>query len=231
MRVQLDAIQSLFGLEGKDSVFSSLCTDTAIEDVNTWFGSVAEHFRETHLLSFLRSCTDMADAQILDAFDILDSRSRGHLVFFEFYFLVSLLCAREEGQMKVFLFQRGEDASVLLYSRSKFVAQGTESSDKLATRHLSFFLQTFEMEYDFLETLADLGLNRADLTPREITAVLFAICKIHDEAVASEKLRASGVVETPQPIMEDEDLDQNRSTECGSGANSSLSKTRICCIS
>eukprot|EP00961_Rhodomonas_salina_P165129 2225197-Rhodomonas_salina.2 len=43
---------------------------------------------------------------------------------------------------------------------------GTESSDKLATRHLSFFLQTFEMEYDFLETLADLGLNRADLTPR-----------------------------------------------------------------
>eukprot|EP00961_Rhodomonas_salina_P165128 2225197-Rhodomonas_salina.1 len=65
MRVQLDAIQSLFGLEGKDSVFSSLCTDTAIEDVNTWFGSVAEHFRETHLLSFLRSCTDMADAQIL----------------------------------------------------------------------------------------------------------------------------------------------------------------------
>eukprot|EP00961_Rhodomonas_salina_P165130 2225197-Rhodomonas_salina.3 len=36
---------------------------------------------------------------------------------------------------------------------------------------------------------------------REITAVLFAICKIHDEAVASEKLRASGAKSIPRTRM------------------------------
>ncbi len=76
MHVELSAIKSLFGAQEQESVFKGLSTQSAVEGLQAWFSSAAETFKETHLLSFLRSCTDMGDAQILDVYDVLDSQVR-----------------------------------------------------------------------------------------------------------------------------------------------------------
>lgn len=87
-----------------------------------WFesaGGVAGKWRETHLLDFLRRCTDIGDAQILSIFDLLDPDGRGTIGFAEFYYLVLLLMALKERQMKVFLYQRLDATCALLQVRAR----------------------------------------------------------------------------------------------------------------
>ena len=65
-------------------------------DVSSAGGGSPGQWRETHLLRFLRTCTDLSDAQILNVFDLLDPEGRGIISFSEFYYLVLLLMALEE---------------------------------------------------------------------------------------------------------------------------------------
>ena len=74
MHVDLKYFKSLLGpqYQGDGLLSPLLYTEEAIELLQKWFNNVAQPFRETHLLSFLRRCTDLSDAVILNLFDILD---------------------------------------------------------------------------------------------------------------------------------------------------------------
>ncbi len=74
MHVDLKFFKSLLGsqYQGDGLLSPLLYTQEAIELLQKWFDNVAQPFRETHLLSFLRRCTDLSDAVILNIFDILD---------------------------------------------------------------------------------------------------------------------------------------------------------------
>ena len=53
------------------------------------------------MLEFLRRSTDLSDAHILNLFDLLDPDGRGEIGFAEFYYLVLLLMAIEEGKVDI----------------------------------------------------------------------------------------------------------------------------------
>lgn len=111
-------LKSLLGPISKDEVsFLGLCSEHAMAESKRWFDQATNspgQWRETHLLDFLRRCTDLCDAQILSIFDLLDPDGRGSIGFPEFYYLVLLLMALKEGQMKVFLYQRLDMTCALL---------------------------------------------------------------------------------------------------------------------
>lgn len=57
-------------------------------------------------MEFLRRSTDLSDAHILNVFDLLDPEGRGVIGFAEFYYLVLLLMAIEEGRVEILERQR-----------------------------------------------------------------------------------------------------------------------------
>jgi hypothetical protein len=62
-------LKSLLGPSNQEAVsFAALCTEHAMAEAKRWFDQAATsasgQWRETHLLDFLRRCTDLCDAQV-----------------------------------------------------------------------------------------------------------------------------------------------------------------------
>ena len=74
MEVDLKYFKSLLGSQYQSDGHLSplLYTQEAIDLLRKWYDSVPHPFKETHLLSFLRRCTNLSDAEILNIFDVLD---------------------------------------------------------------------------------------------------------------------------------------------------------------
>ena len=83
MEVDLKFFKSLLGSQYQsDGLLSPLLyTQEAIDLLRKWYDRVPQPFRETHLLSFLRRCTNLSDAEILNIFDILDWDQSGKQFF------------------------------------------------------------------------------------------------------------------------------------------------------
>ena len=101
MKVDTACLQPLLGQREDEISFHALCSESGMTESKRWFdasvpGGPAGQWRETHLLDFLRTSTDLGDKQILDVFDLLDPEGRGAIGFAEFYFLVLLLLAIKE---------------------------------------------------------------------------------------------------------------------------------------
>jgi hypothetical protein len=195
--VDTDFLRALMGLrEGSGPLLEAACTDACISTLKKWFEGVADKFRECHLLSLLRRCTDMDDAKILDTFDLLDVDSNGCLQLPALHFLVCILAGRAEGRMKKFLYLRGRDSFVFVTAAAEF--DRDRRPGKARAMRLFQFLAAFGFDQYVASKLHDLHLvSRPYLSESEVSLFLFAICQQHDDdykalllaAVSSQPVR------------------------------------------
>ena len=94
MKVDLRFFKSLLGPQYQSDglLYPLLCTHEAVELLRKWFDSAPQPFRETHVITFLRRCTDLSDARILNIFDILDWDQTGLALVWNPH---ALLCSGE----------------------------------------------------------------------------------------------------------------------------------------
>jgi hypothetical protein len=179
--VDADYLRVLMGCRETSCTFlEAACTDACISALKKWFEAVGEKFRESHLLSLLRRCTDMDDARIMDIFDLLDADGRGYIQFPSLHFVICILAGRAEGRMKRFLYLRGKDSFVYLTGGADL--EGDRRPGKARAMRLFQFLAAFGFDQYVASKLHELHLvSRPYLTENEVSLFLFAICQQHDE--------------------------------------------------
>jgi hypothetical protein len=207
--VDTDFLRTLMGLrEGLcRPLLEAACTDACISALKKWFESVADKFRECHLLSLLRRCTDMDDAKILDIFDLLDVDSNGCLQLPALHFLVCILAGRSEGRMKKFLYLRGRDSFVFVTAGAEF--DRDKRPGKARAMRLFQFLSAFGFDQYVASKLHDLHLvSRPYLSESEVSLFLFAICQQHDDDYSALSLKSVSSQQLHRPH------DKFRGREC-----------------
>mmetsp|Transcript_11069 Transcript_11069/g.17537 ORF Transcript_11069/g.17537 Transcript_11069/m.17537 type:complete len:180 (-) Transcript_11069:148-687(-) len=174
LTVHCACLQPLLGQHHEDDVsFAALCSEAGQTESKRWFnlaavGTVAGQWRETHVLDFLRRCTDLGDSQILNVFDLLDSEGRGTIGFAEFYYLALMLMAMKEGKMKVFLYLRSAQTILLLQAlarNSLDACADVRMTPKIACAHVCMLLRPFG-----LEELMPARLTQLRFTPQHMSA-------------------------------------------------------------
>ncbi len=151
----------------------------------------------------------------------------GQLKFSEFYFLVSLLAARQEAQTKLFLFQRGKDAVHLLQGDPQLKAGREGMLDqplKVPKSKLIRFLTAFSLHGALSSQLADLNLKaKRELSEQDVSILLYHVCKQFDIANAPlPAVKEAGCADGPAGDAPA----SPRNAEERNGL-----RTRVCCVS
>lgn len=169
------------------SALEAACSEGCVSLLRQWFDAVGDRFRETHLLSLLRRCTNMGDARILDVFDLLDIDGTGTMNFAALHLMICILAGRAEGHMKQFLYRRGKDSFSFLAAGGASVGEPSLTGGKGRPRsvkaaRLFKFLASFGFDQYVVSNLHDLQLaSRPQLAENEVSLFLFAVCQQHDE--------------------------------------------------
>mmetsp|Transcript_65694 Transcript_65694/g.176046 ORF Transcript_65694/g.176046 Transcript_65694/m.176046 type:complete len:228 (-) Transcript_65694:45-728(-) len=227
MNVDLKYFKSLLGpqYQGDGLLSPLLYTEEAISILRSWFECAVQPFKETHLLWFMRKCSNLSDAMILDIFDILDWSQSGHLRFSEFYFLFSLLAAMQEAQTRLFLFQRNRDVLFFLgaHPATKIASQDEHDNHTVSKFKLVRFLTVFNLHSNLSSQLTELNLKaKRELSEKEVSILLYFVCKQFDMASS----QFSTVNEASKQASE-----AGRSPQSFSSPDSNSAKTKVCSVS
>jgi len=203
MKIDTDSLRTHLKLQCSKFDMEFLCEQDTIQHLRSQFVSFPKGFRLVQLVSLLRACTDVSDAQALDVFDLLDVDGRGCLRFTEFYFLCCLLLAFGNREMKVFMYQRGDDLVRLLEAKSRDREISTGSKNvKVPVASICYLFRVLGQERDLFSKMEQLRLKKRDLNKAELQTVLFALFHDFDEDIRENFLPdepAKGDEQTSKP--------------------------------
>lgn len=181
MMVDVEYLRELSGAPGPGLLSEALTTERTADHLRKWYAALGgAGCSETQAVALLRRATDMSDAAMLDAFDLLDAEQRGALTFPAFFLLVALLAGREERQLRLFLFHRGADAAKILLEPADPAGGPSTSGETYSISRLAAFARCFALEEMLLERVRDIAGKRQDLSKDQLQALLFAVAEHHD---------------------------------------------------